>query len=87
MKHPLMHFVLIELEVFISVTAVVVGVMMVAEWISTGTIQLPFEWLRSTSFSDYILPVLLLTMFAVADYLLRAEFRSHHAHTKHVSHA
>jgi len=86
MKHPFVRLVLVELEACISVMAVVVGLMIVAGLISTGTIQMPLEWLRSTSFSDYI-PSLLLAMFAVADYLWRAEFRSHHAHTRHVSHA
>lgn len=87
MKHPIVHFVLIELEACIYVTAVVVGVMIVAEWIATGTIQMPLKWLRSTPFGDYVLPLSLLAMFAVSDYLWRAEFRSHHAHNKHVSHA
>ena len=87
MKHTFVRLVLVELEACISVIAVVVGVMIVAGLIATGTIQMPLEWLRSASFSDYLLPALLLAMFAVGDYLWRVEFRSHHAHTRHVSHA
>ena len=87
MNHLFVRFVLVELEACLSVTAVVFGVLIVAGWIATGTIHMPLEWLRSTSFSDYILPALLLSMFAVADSLWRAEFRRHHVHIGHVSHA
>ncbi len=81
MKHPFVRLVLVELEACVSVMAFVVGLMIVTGLISTGTIHMPLEWLRSTFFA------LLLPMGAVADYLWRAEFRSHHAHTRHVSHA
>jgi len=87
MNHLFVRFVLVELEACLSVMAVVFGVLILAGWIATGTIHLPLEWLRSTSFSDYILPALLLSMFAVADSLWRAEFRRHHVHMGLVSHA
>lgn len=87
MKHPLLQFVLVELEACISVTAVIVGVLIVAGWIATGAIHMPLEWLAGASFSDYILPALLLAMFSVADYLWEAEFRRLHAHIGQVSHA
>jgi hypothetical protein len=87
MNHPLVRLVLVELEACISVTAVVVGVMIVAGLIETGTIQMPLEWLLSTPYRNYIIPSLLLSVFPVADYLWRAQFRSHYAHTRHVSHA
>jgi len=87
MNHLFVRFVLVELEACLSVMAVVFGVLLPAGWIATGTIHLPLEWLRSTSFSDYILPALLLSMFAVADSLWRAEFRRHHVHMGLVSHA
>ncbi len=78
---------LIEIASCISIMAIVFVVLIVAGWIATGTMQISLEWLQSTSFRDYILPVLLLAMFAVADYLWRAEFRRHQAHIGHVSHA
>lgn len=87
MKHSLMRLVLIELEACISVLAAIVGVIIVAGLIETGTIAMPLEWLRSTLFRDEIFPALLLAMFAGADYLWRAQFRGHHGHIRHVSHA
>ena len=87
MNHVFVRFVLVELEACIGVMAVVFSVLIVAGWIATGTIHMPLEWMRSTSFSDYILPALLLSMFAVADSLWRAEFRRHHVHIGLVSHA
>ena len=87
MNHLFVRFVLIELEACISVMAVVLSVLIIAGWIATGTIHMPLEWLQSTSFRDYILPALGLSMFAVADSLWRTEFRRHHAHIGLVSHA
>ncbi len=87
MNHLFVRFVLVELEACISVMAVVVGVLIVAGWIATGTIHIPLEWLHSASFRDFILPAIGLSMFAVADSLWRAEFRRHHAHIGLVSHA
>lgn len=80
MKHPFVHLMLDELEACLSVMPVVVGVMIIAGLIATGKIHMPLEWLRCTSFSDYILPALLLAMFAVADSLWKVEFRSHVSH-------
>ncbi len=87
MNHLFVRFVLVELEACISVMAVVVGVLIVAGWIATGTIHMPLEWLQSTSLRSYILPAPGLSMFAVADSLWRAEFRRHHAHIGLVRHA
>jgi len=87
MKHTLMRLVFVELEACFGVMAVVASAMIVAGLIETGTIEMPLEWLRSTLFRGEILPALLLAMFAVTDYLWRAQFRGHHAHIRHVSHA
>lgn len=87
MNHQFVRFVLVELEACISVTAIVFGVLIGAVWIATGTMHMPLEWLQSTSFRDYLLPAFLLAIFSVADSLWRAEFRRHHAHIGHVSHA
>jgi hypothetical protein len=87
MNHLFVRFVLVELEACISVTAIVVVVLIIAGWIGTWTIHMPLEWLQSTSLRGYILPAILLSMFAVAESLWRTEFRRHHAHIGHVSHA
>jgi hypothetical protein len=87
MNHQFVRFVLVELEACISVTAIVFGVLIVAVWLATGTMQMPLEWLQSASFRDYFFPAIGLSMFAVADSLWRAEFRRHHAHIGLVSHA
>jgi hypothetical protein len=67
MKHKIVHIVIFVLEAFIALTAIVSGVA-----ILTGGLQMPLELLRSTPFSDYTIPGLLLAIVVGGSSLVAA---------------
>lgn len=67
MKHKIVRIVIFVLETFIALTAIVSGVA-----ILTGGLQMPLELLRSTPFSDYTIPGLLLVIVVGGSSLVAA---------------
>jgi hypothetical protein len=67
MKHKIVRIVIFVLEAFIALTAIVSGVA-----ILTGELQMPLELLRSTPFSDYTIPGLLLAIVVGGSSLVAA---------------
>ena len=67
MRYTIVRIVLVVLEAFIALTAIVSGVLGL-----TGGMQIPLEWLRGTPFSDYTIPMLILIIVVGGSSLIAA---------------
>ncbi|HET9920782.1 MAG TPA: hypothetical protein VFQ30_13115 [Ktedonobacteraceae bacterium] len=67
MRYTIARIVLVVLEAFIALTAIVSGVLGL-----TGGLYIPLEWLHGTPFSDYTIPMLILIIVVGGSSLIAA---------------
>ena len=67
MKHKEVRLTLVVLEAFVALTSIVCGV-----GLAVGAIQFPLAWLQGTSFSDYTILGLVMTIIVGGSSLLAA---------------
>ncbi len=70
MKHAIVRTILVVLEAFIAVTAIITGMAVLIN--GPDVIQMPLEWLRNTPFSDYTIPMLILVIVVGGSSLVAA---------------